>query len=196
MAKAFLNRFRASSYFISLMTLKIFNIEKIENLIQCDFKHFAVATADNEFNMLLLYEIETVKQGMISKMNELKSMGQFEEWKPIETLDIEEAKEIYSNTLFIKIKGQFKPEVMYDRYRGRWRLDNRKLKFIKRVIVVHDRFVSKVFLNPIFKRFEEDNKMYFEAEEDSNNAIIGNNITNWEYQVTVTYSNDIENLVK
>lgn len=123
-------------------------------------------------------------------------MGQFEEWKPIETLDIEEAKEIYSNTLFIKIKGQFKPEVMYDRYLGRWRLINRKLKFIKRVIVVHDRFVSKVFLNPIFKRFEEDNKMYFEAEEDSNNAIIGNNITNWEYQVTVTYSNDIENLVK
>jgi very-short-patch-repair endonuclease len=170
--------------------------EKIENLIQCDFKRFAVATADNEFNMLLLSEIETVKQGMISKMNELKSMGQFEEWKPIETLDIEEAKEIYSNTLFIKIKGQFKPEVMYDRYRGRWRLDNRKLKFIKRVIVVHDRFVSKVFLNPKFKRFEEDNKMYFEAEEDSNNAIIGNNITNWEYQVTITYSNDIENLVK
>ena len=85
---------------------------------------------------------------------------------------------------------------MYDRYLGRWRLINRKLKFIKRVIVVHDRFVSKVFLNPIFKRFEEDNKMYFEAEEDSNNAIIGNNITNWEYQVTVTYSNDIENLVK
>lgn len=123
-------------------------------------------------------------------------MGQFEEWKPIETLDIEEAKEIYSNTLFIKIKGQFKPEVMYDRYLGRWRLINRKLKFIKRVIVVNDRFVSKVFLNPIFKRFEEDNKMYFEAEEDSNNAIIGNNITNWEYQVTVTYSNDIENLVK
>ena len=146
--------------------------------------------------MLLLSEIETGKQGMISKMNELKSMGQFEEWKPIETLDIEEAKEIYSNTLFIKIKGQFKPEVMYDRYRGRWRLDNRKLKFIKRVIVVHDRFVSKVFLNPIFKRFEEDNKMYFEAEEDSNNALIGNNITNWEYQVTVTNSNDIENLVK
>ena len=85
---------------------------------------------------------------------------------------------------------------MYDRYRGRWRLDKRKLAFVKQVIVVHDRVVSKVFLNPVFKRFEEDNKMYFEAEEDSNNAIIGNNITNWEYQVTKTYSNDIEGLIK
>ena len=170
--------------------------KKIEDLIQCDFKRFAVATDENEFNTLLFSDIETVKQQMITKMQSLKSTGEFEVWKPIETLDIEEAKERYTNTLFIKIKGQFKPEVMYDRYRGSWSLDKRKLAFIKQVIVVHDRVVSKVFLNPVFERFEEDNKMYFEAEEDSNNEIIGNNITNWEYQVTKTYSNDIEGLIK
>lgn len=169
---------------------------KIEDLIQCDFKRFAVATNEKEFNTLLLSDIETVKQQIITKMQSLKSSGEFEAWKPIETLDIEEAKEKYTNTLFIKIKGQFKPEVMYDRYRGRWRLDKRKLEFVKQVIVVHDRFVSKVFLNPVFERFEEDNKMYFEAEEDSNNEIIGNNITNWEYQTTITYSNDIDELIK
>ena len=61
---------------------------------------------------------------------------------------------------------------------------------------MHDRVVSKVFLNPVFKRFEEDNKMYFEAEEDSNNEIIGNNITNWEYENSRAYSNDIEQLIK
>ncbi len=170
--------------------------KKIEDLFQCDFKRFAVATDENEFNTLLFSDIETVKQEMISKMNELKSKDEFEEWKPIETLDIEEAKEKYTNTLFIKIKGQFKPEVMYNRYRGRWRLSKKKLPFIKQVIVVHDRVVSKVFLNPVFKRFEEDNKMYFEADEDSNNEIIGNNITNWEYENSRAYSNDIEGLIK
>ena len=170
--------------------------KKIEDLFQCDFKRFAVATDENEFNTLLFSDIETVKQEMISKMNELKSKDEFEEWKPIETLDIEEAKEKYTNTLFIKIKGQFKPEVMYNRYRGRWRLSKKKLPFIKQVIVVHDRVVSKVFLNPVFKRFEEDNKMYFEADEDSNNEIIGNNITNWEYENSRAYSNDIEGLTK
>ncbi|MDA8572433.1 hypothetical protein N9K85_03920 [Flavobacteriaceae bacterium] len=170
--------------------------KKIEDLIQCDFKRFAVVTDENEFNTLLFSDIETVKQQMITKMQSLKSTGEFEEWKPTETLDIEEAKEKYTNTLFIKIKGQFKPEVMYNRYRGRWRLSKKKLPHIKQVIVVHDRVVSKVFLNPVFKRFEEDNKMYFEAEEDSNNEIIGNNITNWEYQVSITYSNDIEGLIK
>ena len=169
---------------------------KIEDLIQCDFKRFAVATDVKEFNTLLFSEIETVKQEMISKMSALKSKNAFEEWKPIETLDIEEAKEKYTNTLFIKIKGQFKPEVMYNRYRGRWRLSKKKLPFIKQVIVVHDRVVSKVFINPVFKRFEEDNKMYFEAEEDSNNEIIGNNITNWEYENSRAYSNDIDELIK
>ena len=170
--------------------------KKIEDLIQCDFKRFAVSTDEKEFNTQLFSEIETVKQQIITKIQSLKSLGEFEVWKPIETLDIEEAKEKYSNTLFIKIKGQFKPEVMYNRYRGRWRLSKKKLPHIKQVIVVHDRLVSKVFLNPVFKRFEEDNKMYFEAEEDRNNEIVGNNITNWEYQSTKTYSNDIERLIK
>lgn len=169
---------------------------KIEDLIQCDFKRFAVSTDEKEFNTLLFSNIETVKQQIINKMQSLKSSGEFEVWKPIETLDIEEAKEKYTNTLFIKIKGQFKPEVMHNRYRGRWRLSKRKIKFVKQVIVVHDRFVSKVFLNPVFERCEEDNKMRFEAEENSNNEIIGNNITNWEYQTTITYSNDIDELIK
>jgi very-short-patch-repair endonuclease len=170
--------------------------EKIEDLIQCDFRRFAISTEDNEFNTKLFSDIETVKREMIEKINELKSNNVFEEWKPIETLDIEEAKEKYTNTLFIKIKGEFEPEVMYNRYRGRWRLSKKKLPHIKQVIVVHDRVVSKVFLNPVFKRFEEDNKMYFEAEEDSNNEIIGNNITNWEYENSRAYSNDIEQLIK
>ena len=49
---------------------------------------------------------------------------------------------------------------MYNRYRGRWLLSKKKLPFIKQVIVVHDRVVSKVFLNPVFKSFEEDNKLF------------------------------------
>jgi very-short-patch-repair endonuclease len=162
----------------------------IEELIQCDFIRFSVDDGD------IISQIEKAKLRIIDKMEVLKSKSELEEWKPIETLDIEEAKEQYSNTLFIKIKGDFKPEQMYNRYRGRWPLAEKKLAFINQVIVVHDRVISKVFKNPIFKRFEEDNKVYFEANEDSNSEIIGNNITNWEYQITWTYSNDIDELVK
>lgn len=162
----------------------------IESLIQCDFIRFDVDAGN------IISDIETAKKQMIEKMELLKAKGEFEEWKPIETLDIEEAKAQYKNTLFIKIKGEFKPEAMYNRYRGRWPLAEKKLPFINQVIVVHDRVISKVFKKPVFKRFEEDNKVFFEAVEDSNSEIIGNNITNWEYQITWTYSNDIEELVK
>ena len=61
---------------------------------------------------------------------------------------------------------------------------------------LHDRTISKVFKNPTFKRFKEDNKVYFEAEEDTTSKILGNNITNWEYQITWTYSKDVERLSK
>lgn len=164
--------------------------ERIEDLIQCDFKRFKV-DAEN-----IISEIEITKNHIIKKMESLKSKGEFEDWKPIETLDIEEAKQAYKNTLFIKIKGEFHPEVMYNRYRGRWPLAEKKLPHINKVIIVHDRVISKVFTNPVFKRHIEDNKVYFEAEEDSNNEIIGNNIRNWEYQITWTYSNDVDELSK
>ncbi len=162
----------------------------IEDLIQCDFIRFEVDGGQ------IISDIELAKKQIINKMESLQSKGLFEEWKPIETLDIEEAKKQYSNTLFIKIKGQFKPEQMYDRYRGRWPLSEQKLPYINQVIVVHDRVISKVFKNPTFQRFKEDNKFYFEASEDSNNEIIGNNITNWEYQITWTYSADVEEAYK
>ena len=164
--------------------------EGIEKLIQCDFIRFSVDDGD------IISQIAKAKLQIIEKMTDLKSKGKLEEWKPIETLDIEEAKQQYKNTLFIKIKGDFKPETMYNRYRGRWPLAEKKLPHINQVIVVHDRVISKVFKKPVFKRFEEDNKVYFEADEDSNSEIIGNNITNWEYQITWTYSNDIDELVK
>ena len=61
---------------------------------------------------------------------------------------------------------------------------------------MHDRIISKVFKNPTFKRFKEDNKVYFEAEEDTTSKILGNHITNWEYQITWTYSKDVERLSK
>jgi very-short-patch-repair endonuclease len=159
--------------------------EGIENLIQCDFIRLDVEKGN------IISDIETAKLQIIEKMDALVAKGELEIWKPTETLDIEEAKAQYQNTLFIKIKGSFQPETMYNRYRGRWPLAERKLPAVHQVIVVHDRVISKVFKNPIFKRFEEDNKFYFEAEEDKNSEIIGNNITNWEYQITWTYSNDI-----
>lgn len=163
---------------------------RIEELIQCDFKRFNVDEGK------IISDIAATKEQMIKKMDSLKAKGEFEEWKPIETLDIDEAKKQYKHTLFIKIKGEFKPEQMYNRYRGRWPLAEGKLPYIKQVIVVHDRVISKVFKDPVFKRFEEDNKVYFEAEEDSQNEIIGNNITNWEYQITWTYSEDVEEAYK
>lgn len=159
--------------------------EGIENLIQCDFIRLDVDKGN------IISDIEAAKLQIIEKMKTLADKGEFEAWQPIETLDIEEAKAQYQNTLFIKIKGEFKPETMYNRYRGRWPLAERKLPAVRQVIVVHDRVISKVFKNPVFKRFEADNKFYFEAEEDKNGEIIGNNITNWEYQITWTYSNDI-----
>lgn len=162
----------------------------IKDKLQCKFIRFNVDKGN------IISDIATAKKEMLELMKTLKAKNEFEAWRPIETLDIEAAKEKYTNTLFIKIRGQFEPEIMYNRYRGRWRLSKKKLPFIKQVIVVHDRVVSKVFLNPVFKRFKEDNKMYFEAEEDSNNEIIGNNITNWEYENSRTYSNDIEILSK
>src|SRR6056300_1158007 len=41
--------------------------EKIEDLIQCDFRRFAISTEDNEFNTKLFSDIETVKREMIEK---------------------------------------------------------------------------------------------------------------------------------
>ena len=78
-------------------------VKAIENLIQCDFIRFNVDAGK------IISDIETAKKQMIEKMESLKAKGEFEEWKPIETLDIEEAKEQYSNTLFIKIKGVIVP---------------------------------------------------------------------------------------
>ena len=150
----------------------------IEKLIKCDFIRFSVDNGN------IISQIEDAKLCIIETMEALKAKGELEEWKPVETLDIAEAKEQYTNTLFIKIKGEFKSEEMYNRYRGRWPLAKKKLPHINQVIVVHERIISKVCQNPIFKRFEADNTVYFEAGEDSNNEIIGNNITNWEYQIS------------
>lgn len=162
----------------------------IEEKLQCKFIRFNV----DEGNVIS--GLATAKEEMLELMKILKAKNEFAAWNPVETLDIEAAKEKYTNTLFIKIKGLFKPEEMYSRYRGRWPLAEKKLQHINRVIVVHDRIISKVFKNPTFKRFKEDNKVYFEAEEDTTSKILGNHITNWEYQITWTYSKDLERLSK
>lgn len=162
----------------------------IEKKLQCKFVRFNIDQGT------IMSDLEIAKEDMLERMATLKAKGKFEIWKPKETLDIEAAKEKYKNTLFIKIKGLFEPEVMYSRYRGRWPLAEKKLPFINQVIVVHDRVVSKVFKTPVFKTFKEDGKVYFEAEEDTKSEILGNTITNWEYQITWTYSNDIETLSK
>lgn len=164
--------------------------KRIEELIQCDFKRFDVAKGK------VISDIKRVKKKMIKKMNALKAKGKFEEWKPIKNLDLDRAKKKFKNTLFIKVRGEFKPEEMYNRYRGRWPLAEAKLPYIKQIVIVHDRIVSKVFVDPVFKRFPEDNKFYFEAKEDNQNKIIGNNIANWEYQITWTYSEDVEEIYK
>lgn len=162
----------------------------IEEKLQCKFIRFNV----DEGNVIS--DLATAKEEMLELMKILKAKNEFAAWNPVETIDIEAAKETYTNTLFIKIKGLFKPEEMYSRYRGRWPLAEKKLQYINRVIVVHDRIISKVFKNPTFKRFKEDNKVYFEAEEDTTSKILGNHITNWEYQITWTYSKDVERLSK
>lgn len=162
----------------------------IEDRLQCKFERFDIDKGT------IISDLAIVKEEMLARMEVLKTKGEFKEWKPSETLDIKEAKNQYKNTLFIKIKGMFEPEAMYSRYRGRWPLAETKLPHVNQVIVVHNRVISKVFKNPVFKRFKEDNKVYFEAAEDTESKIIGNNITNWEYQITWTYSEDVERLSK
>ncbi len=164
--------------------------EGIESLIQCDFIRFEVDAGN------IISDIETAKKQMIEKMETLKAKGEFEEWKPIEILDIEEAKTKYKNTLFVKIKGEIPPHDLQRRQTGRWPLAKHKLPFVNQVIVVHDRAISRVFKNPVFSRYAADNKFLYTGEEDSSNEILGNKITNWEYQITWTYSNDIDELVK
>lgn len=162
----------------------------IEDSLLCKFKRFNI-DKDN-----IVSDLETLKHEMLKNMKALEVKGKFEKWKPTETLDIEDAKEKFNNTLFIKIKGLYKPDEMERRYRGRWPLAESKLQYINQVVVVHDRVVSKVFKSPTFKRYKEDNKVCFEAKEDTKSEILGNNITNWEYQITWTYSHDVERLCK
>ena len=137
-------------------------------------------------------QINKLKERIKAKVAEYKKNESFDEWVEPQKLEILEAKDMFTNTLFVKIKGEISPDDLYSRQTGYWRIAHEKKRKIRRVVVVHDSVITRIFDDPVWYVWEEDRKKFgYHGIENVKHEVIGTIIKGWDWQQTVTYSNDM-----
>lgn len=154
----------------------------VEKYLKCDFVRIKISESK------ILEQIEKLKIKISNLIDANKNSWKV--WEEPKKQSIVTLKEEYKNTLFVKIKGVIKPEELMQRQTGYWRIAQNKRDKIKTVVVVHDSVISRVFTDikigePI------DGKIGYEGTENTQSDLLGNIVTDWKVQQTITYSNDI-----
>lgn len=154
--------------------------------MKCEFKRIII----NDGNVL--EQLESIKKRITEKVIEYKKLNKFNDWLEPRKLDIHTAKREFKNTLFVKIKGEIHPEKLMARQTGYWRIAKDKQSKINQVVVVHNSVVSRIFRKIQWQAWSENSKKVgYIGDEIIADEIVGANIENWNWQQTVSYSNDV-----
>lgn len=154
----------------------------VEQNLKCDFFRISISNGN------ILDQIEKLKQKILTLIQAHKNSWKV--WEQPKTQSIFQMKEEYKNTLFVKIRGIIKPEELMGRQTGYWRIAANKRDKIKTIVVVHDSVISRVFSLDAWRPFV-DNKVGYTGTENPQSDLLGNIVTDWKTQQTITYSNDI-----
>lgn len=158
----------------------------VEKDLKCEFKRIEIKEAN------VPNQIKNLKKRIADKRREYKSEGKFRKWLKPRTLDLKKAKKEFKETLFLKIKGEIHPDELLERQTGYWVIAKDKQKKIKQVVVVHNSLVSRVFTNIKWHIFDlQPNKVGYTGKESDSGKVVGTIIENWNWQSTVTYSDDL-----
>lgn len=151
----------------------------IEKNINCNFFRIKINQGD------ILNQIKTLKE----YIKELKIKLDFDAWEEPKFSSLYDLKKELRNTMFVKIKGLIKPENLMERQTGVWKIDNNKTSKINAVVVVHDSEITRIFKISEWIQFGQ--KKGYSGIEESKNKLLGSIITDWKFQATVTYSDDV-----
>ncbi|WP_428737485.1 AbaSI family restriction endonuclease [Sulfurimonas sp.] len=158
----------------------------VEEKLECMFCRVQIQQGN------VLGQIQELKNTIKILREKAKKDRGWKDWEEPFRLSLSEAKFTQKNTLFLKIKGEIPPEELLARQTGYWRIDKRKQQEIKTVIVVHDSVVTKVFGKVQWHVWEENpQKVGYTGEAVESNIKLGTIIEGWDFQQTVTYSNDV-----
>ena len=154
--------------------------------LSCEFVRISISSGN------VMNQINSLKKRIFEKQSDYISNNKFESWNKPEVIDIEDAKNQFKNTLFVKIKGEIPPNDLYSRQTGHWRIDKNKKDKLKKVIVVHNSVITRIFENlKWYTSTAEPNKVGYNGTEVTKDKIVGTKIENWTWQQTITYSNDM-----
>lgn len=157
----------------------------IEEKIKCKFRRIKISEGD------VLTQISEVKRLLREERDARTSQGKFEEWVEPKRLDIAELKKNYQQSLFIKIRGEVRPDLLMAKQTGFWRIDGNKRERIKSIVIVHDGIISRVFTEIKWYTWPENpSKVGYRGVEDDKHTLVGTVVTNWKTQQTITYSHD------
>lgn len=151
----------------------------IEKNINCNFFRIKINDGD------VFDQIKKLKY----YIKKLKSENDFNKWEEPKIASIFELKKELRNTMFVKIKGFIKPENLMERQTGIWKIANDKTLKIQNVIVAHDSEITRVF--KISEWIQFGNKKGYSGIEQPKDKLLGSIITDWKFQATVTYSDDV-----
>ncbi|MFK8066808.1 MAG: AbaSI family restriction endonuclease [Gammaproteobacteria bacterium] len=158
----------------------------VEDKLECKFHRIRIQDGN------VLNQIHELKSRIKNLRENTKKAGDWKEWEKPIRLSLAEAKNKQKNTLFLKIKGEISPEELLARQTGYWRIAKRKQQNIKNVVIVHDSVVTKVFGEIKWHTWEKNlKKIGYTGEEVESNIKLGTIIDDWNFQQTVTYSNDL-----
>lgn len=158
----------------------------IEEKFECKFFRVQVQQGN------VLSQIQKLKNKIKELRADAKKKGYWKDWEEPIRLSLSKAKNIQNNTLFLKIKGEIPPDELLARQTGYWRIDKRKQQKINTVVVVHDSIVTKVF-GEVEWHFREEHptKVGYKGVDIKSNIELGTIIEDWNFQQTVTYSDDV-----
>ena len=153
----------------------------VEQNLKCEFERISISEGN------ILAQIDSLKNKILSIKNSLAD--NWYSWEQPKTQSIFQMKDEYKNTLFLKIRGFIKPEDLMARQTGYWRIDFNKRNKITTIVVVHDSIISRVFT--LNEWIPIDKKVGYKGTENPQSNLLGNIVTDWKTQQTITYSNDI-----
>ena len=153
----------------------------VEEYLNCNFFRISISKGE------VLNQIQELK----SKILELKKSksDNWISWAQPERSSLLDLKSELKNTLFIKIRGFIKPEELEFRQTGFWKIANWRKSKIETVIIVHDGIITKV--SNVVSWINENKRHGYSGTEIIDSNLIGRIVTDWNFQQTVTYSNDI-----
>ena len=159
----------------------------VEKSLNCEFIRIKIDEGR------IVEQVKNLRKLIIDKYEKLLNDSDFKEWLEPKKMDLHKAKNEFNKTLFIKIRGDIKPENLRERQTGFWRIDKIKQNKIEQIIVVHNGVVSRIFKEINWRIWDKNPSKvgYTAGRESDTDPLVGTIIENWTTQQTITYSNDL-----